>query len=131
MDRCGAHSKKVNSMHQIFEWSPLVETAGSSAFRILSSRFGDGYQQSVGDGINNKIQSWNLTFKGSAEKIADIKFFLDQHKGYLPFRWSPKNSCGQLLLWDCKEYQESNISHNGRETGVWSLTCTFNQRFEP
>lgn len=118
-------------MHQVFEWSPLIETAGSTSFDVLTSRFGDGYKQSVGNGINNKIQSYNLTFKGSAEKIADIKYFIDQHKGYLPFRWAPKNSCNQLLLWDCTGYQESNISHNEREGGgVMSLTCTFNQRFD-
>lgn len=118
-------------MHQIFTWSPLVETAGSSSFRVLSAQFGDGYKQSVGDGINNKMESWNLSFKGKAEKIQDIKYFLDQHRGYIPFRWSPKISCGQLLLWECEEYQVTNISHNGRETGVWSLTCTFKERFEP
>ncbi|EKO3656410.1 phage tail protein [Vibrio metschnikovii] len=118
-------------MHQIFEWAPLLEVAGSSSFRVLSAQFGDGYAQEVGDGINTKSDSYSLTFKGDFEKIKAIMDFIDAHQGYLPFYWSPKDYQGDMLLWTCRGYSKDNISHNARQTGIWSLSCTFVQRHEP
>lgn len=117
-------------MYREFSWAPLIEVAGSAEFNVITAQFGDGYRQSVGDGMNNKAQSWSLSFKGKHEKIEEIKFFLDEHKGFLPFYWAPKCDNGKMSLWDCLSYRMTNISHNGRNTGLWSLTCTFNQRFD-
>ncbi|EKO3908169.1 phage tail protein [Vibrio fluvialis] len=118
-------------MPQIFEWAPLIEISGSSSFRVLSAQFGDGYLQEVGDGINTKSDSYSLQFKGDYSKIKAIMDFIDQHGGFIPFHWTPKDYDGEMLLWTCAGYSKSNISHNGRSTGIWSLSCTFNQRFEP
>jgi len=118
-------------MYQVFEWSPLIEISGSSEFRVLSAQFGDGYAQEAGDGINNKQSSYSLRFKGKYIEIADIIYFLDQHQGYIPFYFTPKDRPDEALLFTCKGYSKTNISDNGQNNGIWSLSCTFNQRFEP
>lgn len=118
-------------MYQIFEWSPLVEYSGSPSFRTLSAQFGDGYTQEVGDGINTKMDSYSLSFRGEFAKIKAIMDFIDQHQGYIPFYWLPKDYCGEMLLFVCKGYNKDNVSHDGRPNGIWSLSCTFEQRHEP
>ncbi|GHZ69281.1 Putative prophage LambdaSo, minor tail protein M [Vibrio cholerae] len=117
-------------MPQVFEWAPLIEFAGSSSFRTLSAQFGDGYAQEVGDGINTKSDSYSLQFKGDYIKIKAIMDFIDEHKGYVPFYWSPNDYGDEMLLWVCAGYSKNNITH-GKDAGLWSLSCTFNQRFNP
>lgn len=116
-------------MAEVFVWRPLVETPGVVRFGVLSAQFGDGYKQAVGDGINNRAESWNLTFRGPSQNIALIKQFLDQRQGCEPFLWTPKG--GPQGLYECTEYNRMNHSENGREAGVWTLTATFTQRFSP
>lgn len=117
-------------MKDIFRWSPMIEASAAVGFSTQKAQFGDGYKQAVGDGINNKSESWNLVFKGYNEEIQEIKYFLDQHAGYLPFLYAPKNACGELLTFECDSYQLVNLSHNGSTDGAWSLSCTFKQRFD-
>ncbi len=70
---------------ETFTWVPNKEPAGTVSFRIKSAKFGDGYEQTAEDGINNKTQSWPLTFTGSKSRIKQIAEFLDRHKGAIPF----------------------------------------------
>ena len=57
--------------------------------RTLSAKFGDGYEQAAGDGINTKVQRWPLTFSGSKAEILAIQDFLDRHGGWKRFLWTP------------------------------------------
>ena len=74
---------------ETFTWCPKVEPVGTVSFRNKSAKFGDGYEQRARDGINNKSESWPLTFVGGADKIMPIKKFLDAHAGADPFYWTP------------------------------------------
>ena len=55
----------------------------SKEYRILTSTFGDGYTQRVGDGINTEIESWNMTWDiiTLSEKNILVDFF-DARGGY-------------------------------------------------
>lgn len=78
--------------------SQLTETP-----RVLSSSFGDGYQQRVGDGINIRPQVWNLKFsvRTNAERDA-ILAFLRAENGITSFDWTPPGgSAGKYL---CSEW---------------------------
>lgn len=107
-----------------FTWCPSIEADVSVSQSVFSVQFGDGYKQAVGNGINNKSQSWGLTFRGRSEEIEMIAAFIDRHGGYLPFLWTPKDST--QLVWDCAGY---NKTINTKD--VSTLTCVFNQRFLP
>lgn len=113
---------------RVFTWRPLVETPGGVRFRVLKAQFGDGYSQTVGDGINNRTQSWNLTFRGSHEFIREIMAFLDEHGGALRFLWTPSGM--DQYMYSCEGYDIINhVSETPNSKGVASLTCTFEQRF--
>ncbi|MHC8321127.1 phage tail protein [Pseudomonas sp. GB2N2] len=108
-----------------FTWSTEKGATGDIKQRIRSKGFGDGYSQSVSDGINNKVQSWPVSYTGTAARIKEIIVFLDRHKGAKAFLWTPP--LGELGLYKCPNgYQPS---HKGG--AVYVLTATFEQTFHP
>lgn len=109
--------------YQVFTWCPRIEPEGASTFRVLSAQFGDGYKQSVGDGINNEIRSWPLTFTGREAYIVPIRDFLRAHQGYKPFYWKPPLET-EAFLFEVTEF--SVVPMGGR---AYTLTATFVQRF--
>ncbi|PRC93094.1 phage tail protein [Solimicrobium silvestre] len=107
-----------------FTWKPISETTGSTQFRVLKAPFGDGYAQTAADGINNKSESWPLSFIAKSNVIIEIKAFLDSLKGAQSFQWTPPLS--KSILVQAGDYQ---ITPNGGD--VWTLTVTFEQSFQP
>lgn len=109
---------------ETFTWAPKVEPVGTVEFRLRTAQFGDGYQQQVADGLNNKSQSWPLTFVGDEALVRAIAGFLDRHGGARSFQWTPP--LGEPGLYRCKGYQPTP-----RGAGLYSLTATFEQGFAP
>ena len=92
--------------------------------RVRTQQFGDGYVQSVSDGINNKSQTWPFLHTGPKDKIKAIMAFLDRHQGAKAFLWTPP--LGELGLYKCNGYKPSP-----RGGQVYSLSATFEQAFHP
>jgi phage-related protein len=95
--------------------------------RILTSKFGDGYEQRVRDGINTKEDSFNISFNNRpAEEINLIAAFLDAKAG-LNFNLTITNYTGDEVIKVVAE--EYNISYP-QET-IHSLQTTFRRVYEP
>lgn len=109
---------------ETFTWVADKEPTGTVSFRTKSAKFGDGYEQRVQDGINNRSQSWPLTFTGQAKRIKSIMAFLDRHAGATPFNWTAP--LGAAALYRCTEYQPRPMGG-----GTYTLTATFEQAFHP
>lgn len=92
--------------------------------RVRKAQFGDGYAQRAADGINNKAQSWPLSFVGSANYITPIANFLDTQAGYQSFYWTPP--LGAQGFYRCDTYSTRRLEGDNYE-----LTCTFEQSFAP
>ena len=110
---------------RIFNWDTSLEgNSGTNTFNVLSSQFGDGYEQNVSVGINNRKGSWPFNRKASEAVIIEIKIFLDEHKGADSFIWiSPKD--GQLRV-KAGDYQLTELGSN-----LWQISTTFTQVFYP
>jgi phage-related protein len=107
-----------------FTWQTEKGATGDIKQRTRTKQFGDGYSQTVSDGINNEQQSWPVSYTGSAARINDIIAFLRRHKGAKAFLWMPP--LGELGLYKCAGFQPS---HKGGS--VYTLTATFEQTFHP
>lgn len=110
---------------ETFTWKaagPSVQ--GDVTLRVRTAQFGDGYKQSVADGINNKVQSWPMRFIGTATRIAQIRDFLDRHAGYKSFYWTPPLGVQGL-------YRAPKYTPAVEAVGVYSITVTFEQAFAP
>ncbi len=107
-----------------FTWTPDGKPTGDTTLRVLSAQFGDGYKQDAADGINNKSQSWPLTFTGSSARIAAIRDFFDARMGYQAFYWTPP--LGTQGLYKCAKYQIRPLGLD-----AYSISGTFEQAFQP
>ena len=108
-----------------FTWQPAGPGAHSdTTLRTRDVQFGDGYGQSVRDGLNNKVQQWPLKFVGDRDTIKAIMNFLDQHAGATSFYWTPP-------LGDLGFYKAAKYSSGPEAKGVYSLSVTFQQVFRP
>lgn len=104
-----------------FTYSP--ETSQFSANkrpRVISSRFGEGYEQRVADGINTKLRTWSLTFTREKTDIYAIETFLDTKGGVTSFTWTPLDFAEVTVI--CREWAFSYVGGNAR-----SLSCVFEE----
>lgn len=94
--------------------------------RVRVVRFGDGYEQRVGDGINTKPQNWSLRFSNRDDaEAAAIVSFLDARGGFEAFNWTPLLASTPIRV-VCREWNRSIDRHN-----LNTVTATFEQVFEP
>jgi phage-related protein len=109
---------------ETFTWCPKVEAVSAPEYRVRSSKFGDGFEQVVGDGPNNRVDSWPLSFVVKEDVARQIKAFLDRHAGFKSFFWTPP--LGELSFFRATA---PKINPNG--AGMFTLTTTFTQSFLP
>lgn len=108
-----------NAIAPSYGSSPQVE------FRIISATFGDGYTQRTADGLNTKIETWELTWNvlTTAEKNV-ITDFLDARGGYEAINYTmPSDSVSKK--WTCAKYKPTPIQPN-----FYSLTATFERVYD-
>ncbi|TVT78616.1 phage tail protein [Acinetobacter colistiniresistens] len=108
-----------------FTWCQDLESnSQTNTFRTLTSKFGDGYEQNVSVGINNKSGQWQYSKTGKKALIQEIKAFFDDHKGADSFLWdSPLD--GEVRV-KASDYQPVCLSKD-----IWRITTTFTQVFHP
>lgn len=108
-----------------FNFTPSFAPSLTEKPRVLSARFGDGYEQRVGDGINIRARSWQLTFSSrTAAEIAPIIAFLRARNGIESFDWTDPDAVSGKFT--CSEWQKTTTN-----AITQTLTCTFNEVFEP
>lgn len=110
---------------EVFDFPIMTKPRGSTTFRVRESRFGDGYVQRVGDGLNNKQQSWSITLDGDLPEMEEAMEFLDRHAGHISFLWTPPGR-SQPIRVICKGYDET--PHVASQN---IITATFEQDFKP
>lgn len=94
-------------------------------FNVLTSKFGDGYEQNISVGINNKTGEWQYSKTGSKALILEIKAFFDDHKGADSFLWdSPLD--GEVRVKTAMDYRPVCLGGD-----LWQISTTFTQVFYP
>lgn len=96
----------------------LNGNSNTQRFNTLSSKFGDGYEQNIAVGINNRSGEWTYQRTAYKAEIMQIKAFFDQHKGADSFLWdSPLD--GEVRV-KTGEYQPRCLGGD-----VWQISTTF------
>jgi phage-related protein len=107
----------------IFNYCPSVSSSSEESAKILSSQFGDGYEQRISDGINSIKRSWQVSFSGKKEYINEIRDFLRARNGVESFEWTPPD--GEEGKWTCDSWNKTYASGS-----VHTLRTTFKEVFE-
>ncbi|APC18181.1 phage tail protein [Pseudomonas frederiksbergensis] len=109
---------------ETFTWPTERGSSPEITYRLRTAQFGDGYKQEVGDGPNNKEDSYPITYSGQKAKVLEIMAFFDRHAGAKAFLWT--TPLGQLGLFTCKNPAPTPVGG-----GVFKLTATFDRAFQP
>lgn len=99
---------------------------GGVKFRIIKSQFGDGYSQRTPDGINNRLESWNLVWDNitEADKFTLVSQF-DSIGGSDYVTWTSFNgTVGKWIL------GEDGYSFSLKGGNIWSVTAQITQVFD-
>jgi len=105
--------------------SDLDGNADTQNFTVLNSKFGDGYEQNISVGINNRKGEWAYTRTAHKSEIQAIKAFFDAHKGADSFLWdSPLD--GEVRV-------KTDVKYSPTQVGgmIWRISTTFYQVFHP
>lgn len=76
---------------------PLTEKISQSSsrsikYRVLKAQFGNGYAQVAPDGINCKVENWNIRYENIEKVDRDtVVDFLDTVAGWDLITWTPTN----------------------------------------
>lgn len=109
---------------ETLQWSPISGSESEINYRITTAQFGDGYAQNVADGLNNRVESWPLTFIEQKPAAEQLMVFLDRHGGYKPFLWQPP--LGRNTLWTARSPKVKPLG-----AGLYQITVTLQQAFHP
>lgn len=112
---------------RMFAWIPSYSSPKKTTIRLLRNKFGDGYEQRVGDGINNIDNSWSLNFNTTPQAIAqEIDDYLKYQAMGESFPWVPPflNPTGQSIKVICTEYQINPVGFE-----IYDVSMTFDRVF--
>jgi phage-related protein len=103
-------------------YAPSYGASYATKYRVLQNDFGDGYDQTVQDGLNNVQQIWEVPWNNiSDENAQDILTQLDALAGKV-FEWLTPN--GETKKFRCKSVNQSFVGFQTR-----NISATFEESF--
>lgn len=106
-----------------FTWVPTYDASKTITPTVKVIKFGDGYEQRQGTGINRQRRKFALTFKRSKAEIEAIDAFLKARGAIEAFDYTHS---GQTVgKYVCREWVRTNIAK-----GVDGLSVTFEEVYE-
>lgn len=107
-------------------YKPNYSATKTSAPKVLTTQFGDGYQQRTTFGLNQNPKEWSLSFNVSDEDADIIEAFLDARAAdAASFGWTPPDS-NTSYRWICLSWSRELFDFQRSRIDV-----TFQQVFEP
>lgn len=108
---------------EVFTWKATYDASKTVTPTVKVIKFGDGYEQRQGTGINRQPRKFDLTFKRVKAEIDQVDSFLKARGAIDAFNYThPGQSIGVFV---CREWVRTNVA-----LGVDSLTATFEEVFE-
>ncbi|MGY2258112.1 phage tail protein [Pseudomonas sp. SDO55104_S430] len=106
-----------------FTWQATYDATKTITPTVKVIKFGDGYEQRQGAGINRQPRKFDLTFKRVKAEVEAIDAFLKARGAIESFDYvHPGQTTGKFV---CREWARTNVAR-----GVDSLSATFEEVFE-
>lgn len=104
----------------------LIESSKTVKFRTIKASFGDGYSQRAADGINSKVDSWEVRWGAlTREEMSTIESALDSIGGHGIIKWTP---CGETVE---KRFINSNGSYSRNRVGsIYAIAVSLEQVYD-
>lgn len=107
-----------------FIWTPSYDSPVNSEPKVKVTQFGDGYEQSSQDGINNLLLNFDVTFnERTTVETRAILHFLYARKGVERFIYLPPEPYAEYKLFVCRKWSDSKHFYNNH-----SIHAVFEER---
>lgn len=105
----------------------LTSSSKTTEFRTIKITFGDGYSQRAPSGINNRVDTWDITWGAlSFDDANNLETTLNDIGGHNVVRWTPSGETSE------KFFINKNASYSKTRIGnVFSISCSFEQVYDP
>lgn len=106
----------------VFTWNVAYGTAMDIKPRVLSVKYGDGYEQRTADGINYELENWSVTVHSTGESggVSAVESFLRTQAGVTAFQWATPH--GRTALFVCRNWRREVLG-----PGTSRITGTFEE----
>ena len=101
----------------VFTWKPAPGASLALKPTVESAKYGDGYEQRTGWGINTQLDKWSIKIP---EDAIAAHAFLKARGGHESFNWT--NPLGVTGVYICREWK---LNHIG--VALFDLTCDFEE----
>lgn len=106
-----------------FTWKGVYTARKTVEPLVRVIKFGDGYEQRQGQGINRQPRSFTLKFPYPIAVADEIDAFLRARGGLQAFNYThPGQSAGIFV---CRKWERENVTH-----GFDEITATFEEVYE-
>lgn len=107
----------------VFTWLASYDASKTVTPTVKVIKFGDGYEQRQGTGINRQPRLFSLVFTRKIEEINAIESFLSARGSVEAFKYiHPGQTAGVFV---CREWKRTNISF-----GIDGLSANFEEVYE-
>lgn len=109
----------------VFAYLPDSDVPLDEKPNVAVTKFGDGYEARQEIGLNPSAKKWSPSFtvRTTAEKDEIVNFFRAR-RAVESFDWvDPEGNTGKYV---CRAWSPRRIRYN-----LWSVSCTFEEVFEP
>lgn len=97
-------------------------SSGSTQFRVLINRYGNGYEQRAADGLNNNLATWEVSWEGlTLTSFNTIVSAIETAKGVDYFTWTAPGDASSKK-WVIETYSRKNTSG-----GIYGVSATLRQ----
>ena len=108
---------------QVFTWLASYDASKTVTPTVKVIKFGDGYEQRQGTGINRKPRQFSLAFTRKSSEIDAIESFLYARGALESFKYThPGQSAGVFV---CREWKRTDVSF-----GICGLSANFDEVYE-
>lgn len=110
-------------MAETFTYVPSMSSVRHRAPRIKQTKFGNGYRQVYGDGINYNLETWDMVFtvNSDSDKTAIDNFF-NTHGGYTYFDWTNPETGATQKQYTCPSWSITSLG-----AGNYTISAVFEE----
>lgn len=113
----------AGEMKPYFTWIPSYQSQSQQNPKVLSTRFSDGYESRMADGINNDLLVLEYTFESrSIAETTAIIHFLTQRNGTESFVLTPQPPFATAKKFVCRSWRQSQAFY-----GNFNIQATFEE----
>lgn len=106
-----------------FNWLPDLGADRDETPNVTQTKFGDGYESRLANGINSQPSKWTVTFTKPLAQYKEIRAFLRKCGGVKAFEWTdPEGETGKYV---CRSWKSKQVNF-----GIFSISGTFEEVYE-